>query len=456
MSKIRKYHLEKPAYIYIRQSTMGQVRHHRESTERQYALKEKARDLGWPATRIRILDRDLGLSGAQSSEREDFKILVADVSMNKVGAVFSLEASRLARSCTDWHRLLELCALTDTIILDEDGCYDPADFNDQLLLNLKGTMSQAELHFIRARLQGGKLNKAGKGELRFLLPVGLCYDEGGIVPDPDKCVRGALQYVFTLFRETGSAYGVVQRFGQEGFQFPKRSYGGVWDGKLIWGRLTYGRVLGILKNPYGQIRSTSQRVSMDNWKITIKDHHEGYLSWEEFLQNQKMLEKNRTNAEENVLSGPAREGLALLGGLLLCGVCGRRLTIRYHGNGGIYPTYQCVWRKREGLSKNYCLSLACRLADEKISRRILEVIQPGRIELALAALQELEKRSDITDNQWRMRLERAKYEAALAQRRYEEVDPSNRLVAGTLERRWFAWNRSKRNTPSTGRRKRQP
>src|SRR4029077_10793128 len=248
--KITEHHRSKTAYVYVRQSTLAQVRHHQESTERQYALREKAQELGWSEPAIRILDRDLGMSGAQTTGRTDFKTLVADVSMGQVGAVFALEVSRLARSNLDWHRLLELCALTDTLVIDEDGCYNPADFNDGLLLGLKGTMAQAELHFLRGRLQGGKLNKAKKGELRFPLPVGLCYDgEDRIVLDPDDEVRGAVQLVFRLFRETGSAYAVVKRFAQDGLRFPKRAYGGAWAGKLIWGRLSHGRVRTLIKNP---------------------------------------------------------------------------------------------------------------------------------------------------------------------------------------------------------------
>jgi DNA invertase Pin-like site-specific DNA recombinase len=249
-SKIAEHHRSKPAYIYLRQSTPGQVRHHQESTERQYALREMAMELGWSESLIRTLDRDLGKTGTEMTRREDFKTLVADVSMGQVGAVFALEASRLARSNLDWHRLLELCALTTTLVIDEDGCYDPADFNDGLLLGLKGTMAQAELHFLHARLQGGKLNKAKKGELRFPLPVGFCYaDESRIILDPDDEVRGAVGLVFRLFRETGTAFAVMQRFAQGALRFPKRSYGGAWDGKIIWGRLTHGRVLGMLKNP---------------------------------------------------------------------------------------------------------------------------------------------------------------------------------------------------------------
>src|SRR4030095_13153658 len=330
--KITHHHLTKPAYLYLRQSTMGQVRHHRESTERQYALKEKACQLGWAADQVRILDGDLGISGAAMTLREDFKTVVADVSMGKVGAVFALEASRLSRSNTDWHRLLELCALTGTLIIDEDGCYDPADFNDGLLLGLKGAMAQAELHFLHARLQGGKLNKAKKGELRFPIPVGFCYDEQTrIVMDPDEEVRAAVGLVFHLFRETDSAFGGMQRFAESGLRFPKRSYGGAWDGKIIWGRLTHSRVLGILRNPCyagmyvfgryryrreitaeGAVHKRIHAVAMADWRVSLKEHHEGYITLEEFFNNQERLAKNRTNGEATLLAGPAREGFALL------------------------------------------------------------------------------------------------------------------------------------------------
>src|SRR5438552_8003123 len=235
-------HRSRPAYVYVRQSTLAQVRHNQGSTERQYALRDKAVALGWTPPTIRTLDRDLGVSGAQIAGREDFKTLVADVSMGQVGAVFALEVSRLARSNLDWHRLLELCALTDTLVIDADGCYNPADFNDGLLLGLKGTMAQAELHFLRARLQGGKLNKAKRGELRAPLPVGLCYDaRGQAVLDSDEEVRGTVALIFRMFQETGSAHAVMQWFVAHQLLFPKRRHGGVWNGVLEWGNLTYGR-----------------------------------------------------------------------------------------------------------------------------------------------------------------------------------------------------------------------
>ena len=454
--KIAEHHRSRPAYIYLRQSTPSQVRHHQESTERQYALREKALELGWSESLIHTLDRDLGKTGTEMAGREDFKTLVAEVSMGQVGAVFALEVSRLARSNLDWHRLLELCALTETLVIDEDGCYDPADFNDGLLLGLKGAMAQAELHFLHARLQGGKLNKAKKGELRFPVPVGLCYDEQGhIILDPDEEVQGAVSLVFRLFRETGSAFGVMQRFAKSELRFPKRSYGGAWDGKIIWGRLTHSRVLGMLKNPSyagmyvfgryqyrrqispdGGVHKRIQAVAMADWRVSLKEHHEGYITLEEFFQNQERLEKNRTNGEETLLAGPAREGLALLQGLLLCGTCGHALTVRYTGNGGIYPCYLCNRLRREGTANKDCMSFRCELLDAAIAEEVLQALQPAEIELALAALQELESRDRTMSHQWQMRLERAAYEAALAERRYQEVDPSQRLVAGTLERRW--------------------
>jgi DNA invertase Pin-like site-specific DNA recombinase len=454
--KITSQHLQKTAYVYVRQSSMGQVRHHRESTERQYALQDRASSFGWLPSRIKTLDGDLGRSGSSTTDRADFKTLVTDVSLGNAGAVLALEASRLARSNADWHRLIEICGITQTLIIDEDGCYDPSDFNDGLLLGLKGTMAQAELHFIRSRLQGGKLNKAQKGELRFPLPVGYVFDEvNRIVKDPDKQVRSAIELLFTAFLEVGSAYGVVHRFARENLLFPKRSYGGVWDGKLQWGRLTDSRVLEILKNPSyagvyafgryrcikeiledGEVRSRIALMPRDEWLVEIHDHHEGYTSFEQYLKNLDAIERNRTNPKEAILSGPAREGLAMLQGLLICGYCGRRLTPRYRGNGGLYPIYECNWRKREGLSKTSCLSVQCGSLDHAIEARVWEVVNEEHINLALDAYDILRQRQQQIGTQWKLRLQRAEYEAQLAQKRYEQVDPGNRLVTSTLEQRW--------------------
>jgi DNA invertase Pin-like site-specific DNA recombinase len=453
-SKITLKHRQKSACVYIRQSSKYQVLHHQESTERQYALREKAIALGWPPSKIRILDRDLGISGAQMTDREDFKVVVADVSMNQVGAVFALEASRLARSCADWHRLIELCGLTDTLLVDEDGIYNPADFNDRLLLGMKGTMSAAELHFLRARLQGGKRHKAEKGELRFPVPVGLCWDEQHrIVLDPDEQVRSAVALVFRVFRQGGSAYAVARYFADQGLEFPKRAYGGAWDGKLIWGRLSDRRVLSILKNPAyagvyafgryrcvkeiledGEIRSKLRLMPRAEWLVEIRDHHEGYVSFEQYLDNLDRLERNRTNADP--LPGPAREGLAHLQGLLVCGRCGRRLTVRYKGNGGIYPVYECNGLRHDHLATTTCVAARCDLFDRTVSQRVLDVFQDEHLDLGLRALEELESRQGTIDQQWQLRIQRAQYEADLAQRRYEQVDPANRLVAASLEARW--------------------
>lgn len=453
---ITTHHRQRPAYIYVRQSTLGQVRHHQESTERQYALRAKAQALGWPDPLIQVLDGDLGQSGTCSAPRQDFKTLVTEVSMDRVGAVFALEVSRLARSNADWQRLLELCALTHTLVIDEDGCYDPSDFNDGLLLGLKGTMAQAELHFLRARLLGGKLNKAAKGELHHPLPVGLVYaPDGQIVLDEDAEVRGAIERVFHLFRDTGSAYGVVKHFAAAGLHFPKRAYGGAWDGRLVWGRLSHARVLGILRNPAyagayvygryqyrrqltaeGELRLHTTTVPQEAWQVNLQQHHEGYIDWETYLANQQQLARNCTLSAATVLSGPAREGLALLQGLLVCGACGRRVTLRYQGNGGLYPVYLCNGQRREARGTCDCFCVRCDVLDTAVSEQVLALMQPSELALALSALEELQTRDTALQQQWQRRLQRAEYEAQLAERRYAEVDPAHRLVAATLEQRW--------------------
>ena len=454
--KVQEYHTKKLAYVYLRQSTVEQIRFNQESTERQYALRNRAIQLGWEHDLIKLLDGDLGMSGSQSVNREDFKILIADVSMGKVGAIFAIEASRFSRSCTDWHRLLELCAMTDTLIVDEDGCYDPTDFNDQLLLGLKGTMSQAELHFMRARLLGGQLNKAKKGELKFILPIGFCHNrKGQIILDEDEQVRSVVALLFKTFKETGSAFKVTRYFNGNNISFPKRMYGGIWQGKLIWSKLMYGRTISILNNPSyagvyvfgrskhekhissnGVINYKLKRLQIDNWKFIIKDHHEAYISWEEYMENREKLRTNRTNIEKSVMLGPAREGLALLQGLLICGHCGSRIATLYQSSSsGTYPRYTCN-RKKDGCSTNRCLSVNSTLIDKRMVQRVLEVIEPSQIDIAIKAFEEIEQRTKAIEKQWQMKIKRVEYESQLAQRRYEEVDPSNRLVAATIEKRW--------------------
>lgn len=377
-NKIQSRHLNLPAYIYLRQSTPHQLLHNQESTQRQYALQEKAKVLRWLPHLIRVLDGDLGQSGSSpDAPREDFKTLVADVSMGKVGAIFALESSRLSRRNADWYRLLELSAMSGTLIIDEDGCYDPSDFNDQLLLGFKGTMSQAELHFMCGRLQGGRLNKARKGELRIPLAAGFVHDElGRIVLDPDQQVQHAVHQLFDSFREIGSAYGVAHDFADEGLLFPRRIHGGTCDGKLLWEPLCTSRSLSVLKNPayagvyaYGQRRTirrpdadgkihkhTSKRP-VESWLVKIDGHHAVYIDWSTFEENQAMPRKNQTLGGKTRLPGPAREGIALLQGMLLCGRCGRRLGARYHGNGGIRWTYSCCYLLKEGLSRRMCMGV---------------------------------------------------------------------------------------------------
>ncbi|MEI8397311.1 MAG: recombinase family protein [Rhodospirillaceae bacterium] len=454
-AQITQQHLTRDACIYIRQSTMAQVYHNQESAQRQYDLKNKAQALGWSLERIRILDRDLGQSGAHSAEREDFNVLVGDVAMGRVGAIFALEASRFARSNLDWLRLLELCAITNTLVVDEDGCYNPADFNDGLVLGLKGTFAQAELHIIRARLHGGRLKKASRGDLRIRLPVGLVFDEAGrVVFDPDQEVQGAVRMAFDLFEREGSAYGVVRCFCQLGLRFPQRTWGGVHDGKLNWGRLTYSRVLRLLANPAyagiyvfgrlqvcktvtpaGEVRLKSHYVAPEDWKICLPDHHCGYISGEQFLANRRKLESNRLSNEAGILVGPAREGLCLLQGLLVCAVCGRRLNARYTGKSGIYTSYLCrgILHAPEGRP---CLTVKAAPLDQAISDRVITAVTPMAVELSLKALDSLHERDKEVLSQWHRRIERARYEVDLAERRYEVIDPANRLVAATLEQRW--------------------
>ncbi len=454
--KIQSFHQQKMALIYLRQSTMHQVMHNQESTNRQYALEQKALQYGWDQTRIRIMDGDLGQSGNSTAKREDFKLLVAEVSMDKVGAIFVLEASRLSRSSADWNRLLELCSLTRTLIIDQDGCYDPAQFNDQLLLGLKGTMSQAELHLIRARLYGAKLNKAKRGELRFPIPVGYIYDDqGNIIFDQDAQVCHIIQLLFSVFKEKKTAYAVVQYFGSNNILFPKRAYGGRWKGKLIWGRLIHARALSILKHPFyagvytfgryktvkkinqhGEIISTTKRQPMDQWPVLIKDHHPQYITYDQYQHNIQQLQDNRTNTPDQFLAGPPREGATLLQGLLVCGICGRRISIRYKVNKAIIPTYECNGRKRQGLTGSSCFSFRANLVDPIIEQKVIQILTPDNVTIALSAMAEMEKRNDSLNRQWEMNIQRCQYQSDIAQRRFEQVDPANRLVAASLEKSW--------------------
>ena len=449
--KVTTSHLGRLAYLYVRQSTLRQVLEHAESTKRQYALRERAVALGWPAERVVIIDRDLGLSGADS-DRQGFQQLVAAVGLGEVGVVLGLEVSRLARSSSDWHRLLEICALTDTLILDEDGLYDPARFNDRLLLGLKGTMSEAELHVLRARLIGGQRAKASRGELEVKLPVGLVYDPAGrVVLDPDLQVQQAVRTFFDTFRRTGSATGAVRSFREQGLPFPRRLSTGPEKGDVAWGELVHSRALRLLKNPryagafvYGRSETRRlpggkeryRRLPRDEWHTLILDAHPGYLSWDEYEGNLVRLRENaQANGAERRKS-PPREGPALLQGLVICGRCGSRMTVRYYvSHGELLPEYVC---QREGIEHGepLCQRLLGAHIDRAIGELLVEVVTPLALEVALAVQEELEARATEADELRRKQVERARYEAELAQRRYLKVNPENRLVADSLEADW--------------------
>lgn len=360
--KVQAHHLKRQAYLYVRQSTLRQVLENTESTKRQYALRERAVALGWPMEKVVVIDSDLGQSGTVA-DREGFQKLVADVSMGHVGIVLGLEVSHLARSSSDWYRLLEICALMDTLILDEDGVYDPNNFNDRLLLGLKGTMSEAELHVLKARLRGGILSKAKRGELKVPLPIGFVYShDDHVILDTDQQVQQAVHLLFDTFQRTGSAWATVRFFKVEKLLFPRRVHAGLHKGDIIWGELLHSRVLQILKNPcYGgtfcfgrhQYRHTIDGHSLikllprDQWLALFPDAHPGYISWIEFEDNQRRLRENAQFFGIERRKSPPREGPALLQGLVICGIYGECMTVCYHSRyGRIVPEYVC---QRQGI-----------------------------------------------------------------------------------------------------------
>ncbi len=450
--KVTASHLARNAYLYIRQSTLKQVLHNTGSALRQYDLRGKAIALGWPAAQIITIDIDQGHSGASAADREGFQRLVAEVGMGRAGIVLGLECSRLARNSADWHQLLELCGLTGTLICDEDGLYDPRNFNDRLLLGLKGALSEAELHFIRARLRGGQLSAARRGELRMGLPAGLAYDGAGhVVLDPDAGVQQALRHLFAVFARTGSARAVVAAFAAGKLPFPVRISTGPRKGELAWMPLTHWRVLRTLHNPryagafvYGRRREavavngkkTMQPLPRDQWTALIPGAHPGYITWETYEANQKTLLGNAAARGAGRAAGPAREGTALLQGLAICGRCGRRMTVAYHARGGTeVPGYQCMREAIDNAGRR-CQAIPGAAADAAISQLLLEALTPLSLEVALTVQAEIEARAAEADAMRASHVERARHRADLARRRYLAVDPGNRLVAGSLEADW--------------------
>jgi len=448
--KIESHHLERDAYLYIRQSSMRQVLENTESTKRQYALRQRAIALGWRDERIIVIDSDQGESGASAAWREGFQRLVTEVGMGRAGIVMGLEVSRLARNSADWHRLLEICALSQTLILDEDGVYDPTFYNDRMLLGLKGTMSEAELHVLKARLRGGILNKARRGEFRSPLPVGLIYDEAGnVILDPDSQVRETLTYFFETFVREGSAHQTVKVFQKENLLFPCRHKRNGHE-QIEFQKLTASAALRTLRNPryagvyaYGRrsYRKTvkgdlvQEKTNCNDWIACIPDAHPGYISWEEHQQNLRTLQTNAQGYAAAHEASP-REGCALLQGRAVCGVCGQKFRMRYRDSRGKKEAWYICEHTSSFYTTPHCQSIAGNPVDQAIGQLVVKKMTPTAIELALAVRQEIETRQDEADQLRLQVVERAKVEADLAERRYMMVDPNNRLVADSLEADW--------------------
>ncbi|MBO0780396.1 MAG: recombinase family protein [Ktedonobacteraceae bacterium] len=450
--QVAAHHLKRLACLYVRQSTLQQVFENTESTARQYALRERALALGWAEESILVIDQDLGHSAASTADRLGFQRLVASVGLGQVGLVLGLEVSRLARNSSDWHQLLEICALTQTLILDEEGLYDPSTFNDRLLLGLKGAMSEAELFVMRARLQGGILNKARRGALKLALPVGLCYTEANLVVlDPDLQVQAAIREIFLSFQHTGSAFATVRHFHQQHLLFPRRIRRGPHQGELAWGAIQHHDVLRVLHQPayagayvFGRTRTTKstdgkihiQELPRPEWDTLVKNAHVGYITWEGFERNEAQLAMN-SQAYAPERFSPPREGPALLQGLILCGKCGERMTVRYHQRGGqrIVPDYLCQHKSIEQ-GEPPCQRIPGSNLDQAIGTLLLEHVTPEALALTLAVQDELLLRVEEAQRLRHLQVERAQYEADLAQRRYLKVDPDNRLVATVLEAEW--------------------
>jgi len=446
--KVQAHHLERAAYLYVRQSSMRQVIENVESTKRQYALSARAKALGWSDDQIVVIDSDQGESGASAAWREGFQRLVSDVGLGKAGIVMGLEVSRLARNNADWHRLLEICALANTLILDEDGVYDPASFNDRLLLGLKGTMSEAELHVIKARLRGGVLNKARRGEYRCVLPTGLVYDAAGAVAlDPDTQIRETIAHFFETFSRLGSACQTVKAFRDQGLTFPSRLRN---SDEVVFRNLTTSTAIRTLHNPryagayaYGrrQHRRTAngtkvqRRLDTSDWTACIPDAHPGYITWDRFQENLKVLQANG-RAYELARASPPREGAALLQGRAVCGRCGQFMRVRYSARrAGLEAWYVCDQANAKR-AEPHCQSIAGKPIDHAISALVVQKMTPAAVESAFEIRAEIEARQEQA-NQLRLRaVERAQIDADIAQRRFMLVDPANRLVADTLEADW--------------------
>jgi len=448
--KITELHRRRRAVVYVRQSTMTQVERNHESRARQYALRDRAIGLGWPSGAVSVVDEDLGRSGASTDGRVGFKDLVAEVGLGQVGLILALETSRLARSSADWHQLLDLCALTGTLIADQDGIYSPGDFNDRLLLGLKGTMSEAELHLIRARLDGGLRNKAKRGELEQNLPVGLDRGEDSLITlSADEQVRHVIGRVFELWRRLGSARQVVAALREERQPLPRRPTG---QRRVSWAPATYRAVHGFLTNPayagafvfgrtvqrkqldeHGQVRRRSVSLPVEEWSVCLPEHHPGYVTWDEYLATRERLRNNVRPRGQG--GGAAREGVALLQGILRCGRCGRRMQIAYSGNDGRVPRYACVRAHHLHGAEHACQSLGGTRLEKAVAAAFLEAITPAGVRACTEAVGELEQQHQQRLHGQRLAVERAEFETGRAQRQFDGCEPEHRLVARTLEAR---------------------
>ena len=457
--KIQPEHLNRLAVVYVRQSTPHQVLENRESAEMQYALAQRAVALGWPEERVWVIDEDQGQSAQSAESRLGFQRLLAEVSLDHVGLVLGIEMSRLARSCKDWHQLLELCALFQSLLADQDGLYDPNDYNDRLLLGLKGTMSEAELHILRNRLNQGRLNKARRGELFCHWPIGYVrLPSGALAREPDEQARAVVQTVLDKFEEYGTVNKVLRYLVSHQVHLGIRPHSGANRGQLQWRRPCRETLLNMLHHPVyagaycygrrpiaprrkrpGHPHSGRIRVAADECLVLLRDRCPAYISWERYQANQRKIEENRCRAESR---GPVREGVSLLGGLIVCGHCGCRMTVHYDGPDKRL-TYLCD-RHQVEYGEPLCQQLAGRSLDELVGRQVLGVLKPAALELSLAAAGQIQEERERLHHHWKHRLERARYEADRAARQYHAVEPENRLVARALEGLWEESLRARR------------
>jgi DNA invertase Pin-like site-specific DNA recombinase len=447
--KLQPRHLRLQAIVYVRQSTHRQVLENQESTRRQYQLTERAKHMGWPSPQVQVVDDDLGMSGASSHQRTGFQRLVAAIGLGEVGMVLVTEVSRLSRRNSDWHRVIELCAVFQTLIADEDGIYDPQDPNDRLLLGVKGTLFAAELHILRARMRGNLLNKARRGELALRLPVGYRrLGDGTVVLDPEEQVRQTLSRIFERFAVLRNARAVQRELNAQRLQMPRLIQLGADKGKLIWVQPTYQMIQQVLTSPvyagvfvYGRRKlemtpgdppvMAERRRPVEEWDIVVPDVYPAYLSYDQYLRNRQQLHDNMYNFAKKARGAP-RDGMALLQGLMLCGRCGRRMTVSH---GRAYRRYECR-RAQLDYAAPPCQAFPVRHLDAAVGAVFLQAVRPAALEATMQAFATMERERLNLDRHWQLRLERARYEAERAQRQYDAVEPENRSVARSLEARW--------------------